>query len=217
MKEIMKNIVKSKDGNRCFNRIDEFGNHLYSLFEVYDGDLPPAYICYPGNDIPKWFSFRSTGSSIDVILPQHCFNYNFICLALSVVVTISDPDHQCDHQEDYYYEYSNVKYEGIVKSKNGDRCLNRIDVSEDHLYSLFRVPYCGLDYIRSNHVIIGFGYRFFRELCDDEFSFRFYVENENKSNIEHIKVVKCVVHLIFDLHLETSRDEPQPKRLKHIE
>ena len=149
-------------------------------------------------------------------LPQHCFNYNFICLALSVVVTILDPDHQCDHQEDYYYEYSNVKYEGIVKSKNGDRCLNRIDVSEDHLYSLFRVPYCVLDYSRSNHVIIGFGYRFFRELCDDEFSFRFYVEDENKSNVEHIEVVQCGVHLMFGLNLETPGDEPHPKRLKHI-
>ncbi|TXG68511.1 hypothetical protein EZV62_003446 [Acer yangbiense] len=177
---------------------------------------PLASICYPENDIPKWFSFRSTRSFIDVKLPQHCFNYDFICLALSVVVTISDPNHQCDHQEDDYHEYSNVNYEGIVKSKDGDRCLNRIDESEDDFYSLFEVPYCGPDYIKSNHMIIGFGYYFVSELCDDEFSFQFSVKNRNESNIEHIKVVKCGVHLTFGLNLETLGDEPYPKRLKHI-
>ena len=128
-------------------------------------------------------------------------------------MTISDPDHQCDHQEDNYHKYSNVNYEVIVKSKDGDRCLDRINVLGNPLScSLFEVPYCGPDYIRSNHVIIGFGYRFFRELCDDEFSFRFYVKNRKESNIEHIKVVKCGIHLIFGLNLETFGDNaPQGK------
>ncbi|KAK0598361.1 hypothetical protein LWI29_033981 [Acer saccharum] len=183
---------------------------LPTTVQVYVGESPPASICYPENDIPKWFSFRSTGSFIDVKLPPHWFNYNFICLALSVVVTISDLDHRCDHQGSCYYRYSNVNYEGIVKSKDGDYCLDRIDVLGNPLsFSLFEVPYCGPDYIRSNHVIIGFGYRFFRQLCDDEFSFRFYVKNRNESNIEHIKVEKCGVHLIFGLHLETSGDDDE--------
>ncbi|KAK0596872.1 hypothetical protein LWI29_019795 [Acer saccharum] len=165
----------------------------------------PAKICYPENDIPEWFSFRSTGSFIDVKLPQHCFNYNFICLALSVVVTILDPDHQCDHQEDNDHNYSEVEYEHIVKSKDGDRCFNRIN----HLFNLFRMPYCGPDCIKSNHVIIGFGYCFDHELYDDEFSFRFYVKDTNESNIEHIKVIKCGVHLMFGLNLETFGDDDE--------
>ncbi|TXG68567.1 hypothetical protein EZV62_003502 [Acer yangbiense] len=165
----------------------------------------PAKICYPENDIPEWFSFRSTGSFIDVKLPQQCFDYNFICLALSVVVTILDPDHQCDHQEDNDHNYSQVKSEHIVKSKDGDQYLNRIN----HHFELFWMPYCGPNCIKSNHVIIGFGYCFDRELCDDEFSFRFYVKNENESNIEHIKVVKCGVHLMFGLNLETSGDDDE--------
>ncbi|TXG68557.1 hypothetical protein EZV62_003492 [Acer yangbiense] len=164
-----------------------------------------ASICYPENDIPEWFSFQSTGSFIDVKLPQHCFNYNFICLALSVVVTISDPDHQCDHQEDYYHKHSRVRYEHIVKSKDGDQYLNGID----HLFDLFQMPCCGPDCIKSNHVIIGFGYCFDRELCDDEFSFRFYVKDLNESNIEHIKVIKCGVHLMFGPNLETSGDDDE--------
>ncbi|KAK0595612.1 hypothetical protein LWI29_008361 [Acer saccharum] len=158
----------------------------------------------------------STGSFIDVKLPSHWFNYNFPSFALSVVVTTSNPNHQCDHQGDYDDKYSNVNYEGVVKSKDGDQCCDRINVFRGS-YSLFWVPYCGLDYFRSSHVIIGFGYRFFHELCDDEFSFRFYVEDENKSNIEHFQVVKCGVHLMFGLHLETPGDEQHPKRLKHIE
>ncbi|KAI9159994.1 hypothetical protein LWI28_004070 [Acer negundo] len=171
---------------------------------VYVGKSPSASICYPENDIPKWFSFRNTGSFIDVKLPPYWFNYNFICLALSVVVTISDPDHQCDHQGDYYNRYSNVNYEVIVKSKDGDRCFGPAVAS-----SLFPVPYFGPDYIMSNHVIIGFGYRFFRELCDDEFFFRFYVKDKNESNLKHIKVVKCGVHLMFGLNLETSGDDDE--------
>ncbi|KAI9161844.1 hypothetical protein LWI28_021229 [Acer negundo] len=130
---------------------------------------------------------------------------------------LSEPNHQSDLQGDYYNKYSNVSYEVSVKSKDGDRCFDRINMSGEDLYSLFEVPYCGPDYIKSNHVIIGFGYSFFRELCDDEFSFRFYVKKMNESNIEHIKVVKCGVHLMFGKHDETSGDEPQPKRLKHIE
>ncbi|KAK2653079.1 hypothetical protein Ddye_012935 [Dipteronia dyeriana] len=184
--------------------------------QVYDVKSQPASICYPENDIPKWFSFQSTRSFIDVKLPSHWFNYNFLCFALSVVVTTSDPDHQCDHQGDYDDKYLNVNYEGVFKFKDEDQFCDRINVFEGS-YSLFQVPYCGPDYIRSNHMIIGLGYRFFRELCDDEFSFRFYVEDENKSNIEHFKMVKCGVHLMFGLHLETLGDERHPKRLKHIE
>ncbi|KAK0597095.1 hypothetical protein LWI29_021793 [Acer saccharum] len=203
---------------------------------VHDIERLPISICYPENDIPEWFSFQSTGSFLDVKLPQHCFNYNFICLALSVVVTISDPDHQCDHQEDYYHKHSKVRYEHIVKSKDGDQYLNKIK----HLFDL---PNC----IKSDHVIIEFDYCFYRELCDDKFSFRFYVEDTNESNIEHIKVIKCGVHLMFGRNLqtfgdddefsygddapqeietyritprdqdETPEDEPHPKRLKHTE
>ncbi|KAK1568729.1 hypothetical protein Q3G72_027959 [Acer saccharum] len=28
-------------------------------------------ICYPGNEIPDWFSYQSCGSSINIQLPQH--------------------------------------------------------------------------------------------------------------------------------------------------
>ncbi|KAK0595253.1 hypothetical protein LWI29_004959 [Acer saccharum] len=109
--------------------VDELDDRVYGRGRI------PAKICYPENDIPEWFSFRSTGSLIDVKLPQHCFNYNFIWLALSVVVAISDPDHQCDHEEDEEdndHNYSEVNYEHIVKSKDGDRYLNP-------LYSLFEL------------------------------------------------------------------------------
>ncbi|TXG68555.1 hypothetical protein EZV62_003490 [Acer yangbiense] len=180
---------------------------LYESYDqVYYGESPPAYVRYLENDIPEWFSFRSPRSFIDVKLPPHWFNYNFICLAMSVVVTISDPNGQCDHQGDYYNRHFHVRYEGVVKSKDGDQCCDRINVFRG-LYSLVQVPYSGTDYIRLNQVTMGFGHCFFRELCDDEFSFRFYVTDWDGSNIENIKVVKCGVHLIFGLNLETSRDD----------
>ncbi|KAL5776095.1 hypothetical protein ACOSP7_009021 [Xanthoceras sorbifolium] len=179
----------------------------------------PISICYPESEIPKWFTFQSRGSFIDVKLPLNWFNNNILSFALCVVVAI--PDHQCDHHGDYYGKYANVVYECNVKSKEGhgrveSNAFGSLYSSFGKPYSLFRVPYPGPHCIRSNHVIIGFGYHFFRNLCDNQFSFRFYVQDENELNIEYCKVEKCGVHLMFGQDLEKSdeskeEDEPHPE------
>ncbi|TXG67434.1 hypothetical protein EZV62_008709 [Acer yangbiense] len=198
--------------------------------QVYEG-APLSIMCYPESEIPECFNIRSSGSSINVNLPPDWFNYNFLCFALCMVVSIPDPDHQCDQQRDYESGYSNVNYECNIKSKNGDRRveLDRNPLSFGNPDPLLWVLYSGPDHFRSNHVIIGFGFCFFRELCDNEFFFQFSVTNEIGSNIEHCKVEKCAVRLMFGLHLETSNeceeedgphleesdeeDEPRPMRL----
>ncbi|KAI9186753.1 hypothetical protein LWI28_020508 [Acer negundo] len=177
-----------------------------SHHQVYKEGAPlPVLMCYPESEIPECFNIRSSGSSINVNLPPDWSNYNFLCFALCVVVSIPDPDHQCDQYRDYESGYSKVNYECNIKSKDGDRHVELYWHPETFgdPDSLFWVPCSGPDYIRSNHVIVGFGFRFFRELCDNEFSFQFYVTNRKGSNIEHCKVEKCAVHLMFGLHLET--------------
>ncbi|KAM5563403.1 TMV resistance protein N [Rosa sericea] len=42
-------------------------------------------ILYPGNDIPKWFSNQTEGSSINIKLPPDWFDTNFLGFTLSVV------------------------------------------------------------------------------------------------------------------------------------
>ncbi|TXG67430.1 hypothetical protein EZV62_008705 [Acer yangbiense] len=183
-----------------------------SHHQVYKGAPLCGCMCYPGCEIPEFFNIRSNGSSINVNLPPDWSNYNFLCFALCVVVPF-----------DRESSYSKVNYECSIISKDGDRRVELYRTFGSPC-SLFWFPYFGPDYIRSNHVIIGFGFHLFREFCDNEFSFQFYVTNKKRSNIE-----KCAVRLMFSLHLETSdeceevdgphleesdeEDEPRPMRL----
>ncbi|TXG60284.1 hypothetical protein EZV62_014857 [Acer yangbiense] len=211
--------------------------------KVYKGVSPYAHMKYPGSEIPEWFSYRSRGSCIDVELPPSWLDYNFLCFALCIVVANPDLDNQCDHDRDIDRRYSKVNYECNVKSKDGDQpveterlCGNHYSLFGDP-YSLFEVPHSTPDHIRSNHVIIGFGYHFFRDLCDNKFSFQFYDKvfkpeyvftsryhmeknelyvDENELNIEFCKVEECGVHLMFGQHLETS-DEGEEEDEKLLE
>ncbi|TXG71052.1 hypothetical protein EZV62_005987 [Acer yangbiense] len=210
----------------------------YKQVPVYKG---MGSIIYPESKIPEWFHYQSRGSFIDVKLPPLCLNCNFLCFALCVVVEISNPDGQCNHPQGSDHADSRVTYDCNVKSKDGNRRVecNLFDSPyRGNPYCLLEMSYCGPDHMKSNHVIIGFGYCFFCEFCDDEFSFQFNVENvikfpmkdDIKDDEEHFKVEMCGAHLMSGLHLEESdeedeshleesyeEDEPHPKRLKHIE
>ncbi|KAK0582670.1 hypothetical protein LWI29_028353 [Acer saccharum] len=45
-----------------------------------------AKLCYPGNEIPKWFNFRSMGSFINVELPPNWYNHNFIGFGFALCI-----------------------------------------------------------------------------------------------------------------------------------
>ncbi|KAK0597451.1 hypothetical protein LWI29_025434 [Acer saccharum] len=187
--------------------------------------LLPASIIYPESKILEWFHYQSRGSFIDVKLPPLCLNCNFLCFALCVVVAFPNPDSQYNHLDSKYHGSSEVTYDCYVKSKDGNRRV------ESNLFGyprfsgkpnpLIEMHYGGPDYMKSNHVIIGFGFHFFRELCDNEFSFQFNVENVgftlySKHDKGPFKVEMCGVHLISGLHLETS-DESEEKDEPHLE
>ncbi|KAK0594785.1 hypothetical protein LWI29_000499 [Acer saccharum] len=200
--------------------------------------LLAASIIYPESKIPVWFEYQSRGSSIDVKLQTHWLNCNFLCFALCVVVAIPNPDLQCNHPDIGGHRYSEVTFDCYVKSEDGNPRVESNLFGYPwhggwHNHSL-KMPYCGPDYMKSNHVIIGFGYYFFREFCDNEFSFQFNLEDHGYVvDEEHCKVEMCGVHLMTGLYLKTSNeseekdephleesneeDEPLLKRLKHIE
>ncbi|KAK3219857.1 hypothetical protein Dsin_013827 [Dipteronia sinensis] len=208
-------------------------------------ELLSASVIYPGSKIPEWFHYQSRGSFVDVKLPPLWLNRNFLCFALCVAVAFPNPDRQCNHQYVVGHRYSKVTIDCNVKSKDGNRrVVSRMFGNPwyNDYCSYLELPmhYCGPDYMKSNHVNIGFGYYFFREFCDNEFSFQFNVKNCYwdsrfllEDDKEHCKVEMCGVHLMSGQHLETSynsyeedelhleesdeEDEPHPKRLKHIE
>ncbi|KAI9159603.1 hypothetical protein LWI28_000046 [Acer negundo] len=191
----------------------------------YDNVLIPASIIYPESMNPDWFHYQSRGSFVDVKLPPLCLNCNFLCFALCVVVTIPNIDRQCNHPDSEFHRLSKVTYDCIVKSKDGNRHVE-INLFGHHRFRgkpclLLEMPDCGPDSMKSNHVIIGFGYYFFREFCDNEFSFQFNVEKDSfsfhsKDDKEHFKVEMCGVHLMSDLHLETS-DESEEEDESYLE
>ena len=177
----------------------------------------PALIIYPESKIPEWFHYQSRGSFIDVKLPPLWLNCNFLCFALCVVVAIPNPDRQCNHPDDGWHGSSNFTYDCYVKSKDGNRRVESNFFGYDQCHGKpnpsLEMPYFPLDYMKSNHVIIGFGYYFFREFCDNELSFQFNVKaNPFRGYVDkdrHCKVEMCGVHLMKDLHLETSDESEE--------
>ncbi|KAK3211425.1 hypothetical protein Dsin_016131 [Dipteronia sinensis] len=116
------------------------------------------------------------GSFIDVELPTHWLelDYNFLSFALCIVVANPYLDNQCGHDRDNDYRFSKANYECHIQSKDGRTvefiklCGYPDPMCEEHLF----IP----NLIRSNHVIIVSGYHIFCDLCDNQFSFQFYVK-----------------------------------------
>ena len=121
-------------------------------------------------------------------LPPHWINCNFVCFALSAVVAI--PQHQ--------HGNSKFKFRCEIISEDGD--VGRTDF-------LFSVSYRGPDYIRSSHIIIGFGFLFLRKICGNELSFRFFVKKDPwRIHPKNCKVEKCGVHFMLAKHLKRGRN-----------
>nr|GMC85285.1 TMV resistance protein N-like [Ipomoea batatas]GMD66577.1 TMV resistance protein N-like [Ipomoea batatas] len=62
--------------------IDSMWQHLLKGVSVEDNNF---YICFPGDNIPEWFTYKNWGPSILVNLPQNWYNNKFVGFALCVV------------------------------------------------------------------------------------------------------------------------------------
>ncbi|TXG47953.1 hypothetical protein EZV62_027247 [Acer yangbiense] len=74
--------------DHAVQKIQHIPSELYTeLDEESDDEMPNVFICYPGNKLPEWFTFRSTGSFVIVRhLPQGWFSDNLVGLAICAVV-----------------------------------------------------------------------------------------------------------------------------------
>ncbi|GMN74284.1 hypothetical protein TIFTF001_054991, partial [Ficus carica] len=52
----------------------------YRVFK--ESDCPGVGFCFPGNEIPMWFTYQSESSSINIKLPCNWLNTNFLGFAL---------------------------------------------------------------------------------------------------------------------------------------
>ncbi|XP_031255659.1 disease resistance-like protein DSC1 [Pistacia vera] len=191
-------------------------------------ERPKACICYPGSEIPEWFSFKSSEHYIE--FPAGWLNDNLVGFALCAVASLRD------------YEEAEALRVGFAL------VVNEKIVSSGYLFE-----YDGQKVIESDHVFIGYDYNimslelltlslnskgyieFFVEhssknskndMSDDTPSVMFKIEDYHEFLVVYGsknskipgKVKKCGVSLLYakDNDTRTAARVDRDKRLKNI-
>ncbi|VYS62375.1 unnamed protein product [Arabidopsis thaliana] len=169
-----------------------------SVKRYYRGFVPEPLvgICYPATEIPSWFCHQRLGRSLEIPLPPHWCDINFVGLALSVVVSFKD-------YEDSAKRFS-VKCCG--KFENKDSSFTRFDFTlagwNEPCGSLSHEP----RKLTSDHVFMGYNSCFHvknvhgesNSCCYTKASFEFYVtDDETRKKIETCEVIKCGMSLVY--------------------
>ncbi|XP_031280229.1 disease resistance protein RPP2B-like [Pistacia vera] len=76
---------------KVYNNILENIASLRLCYEKLYKQTPKISYCIPGSEIPNWFSFQSSGSSIIIELPQHLSNKSFMGVAICAVIAFEEP------------------------------------------------------------------------------------------------------------------------------
>ncbi|CAL9241620.1 unnamed protein product [Arabidopsis halleri] len=145
--------------------------------------------CFPGWEVPTWFSYRATGSLLEPKLPPHWFDSRFTGIALCAVILFPAYQNQRNNLL--------VKCNCEVKNEDGSR-------------SLFSCPVGGWsvpgEKIESSHVFIGYTSKLdIKKLREDneegcvhtEASFEFQVTDGTK-DLKGCKVLKCGFSLVYE-------------------
>ncbi|POO00355.1 TIR-NBS-LRR-like protein [Trema orientale] len=146
-------------------------------------------ICYPGNQIPKWFNYRSMGSSIHVKLSPHWRNSNFLGFSLCVVAAPFS-EHN-DHPQIHFH------CESSFRAKNG----------KAHTFKCFLRGYSQDDdedtaiiFRNSDHLFLWYDYGSYLHEMEDTFteaSFNFYPIDSWERKVNSCQVEKCGIHLLY--------------------
>ncbi|XP_013612255.1 PREDICTED: disease resistance protein RPS4 [Brassica oleracea var. oleracea] len=169
-----------------------------SVKRYYRGFIPEPLvgICYPANEIPSWFCHQRLGHSLEIPLPPHWCDTNFVGLALSVVVSFKD-------YEDRAKRFS-VKCSGKFDNQDGSF------TGFDFTLAGWNEPCGSLSHeprkLTSDHVFMGYNSCFHvkklhgesSSCCYTKASFEFYAtDDERKKKLETCEVVKCGMSLVY--------------------
>lgn len=157
---------------------------------------PLVGICYPATEIPSWFCHQRLGRSLEIPLPPHWCDTNFVGLALSVVVSFKD-------YNDCTKRFS-VKCSG--KFENQDGSFTRFDFTlagwNEPCGSLSHEP----RKLTSDHVFMGYNSCFHvkklhgesNNCCYTKASFEFYAtDDETRKKLDSCEVIKCGMSLVY--------------------
>ncbi|TXG68454.1 hypothetical protein EZV62_003389 [Acer yangbiense] len=175
------------DASNC-SSLEGLSYALRKIINYIDKDvetLPKSTVqlFYPGNEIPKWFDIRCTGSLIHAELQPDWFNHNFVGFAFCAVAAFEDhPD------ANGYKDNIGILCDCFLKSKDGN------DSSVVGAFFLHHV-----DFNQSTHVFVGLYLTLYpceSLYYDNEVVFKFSL-SENFDPIEDVKVEKCGVRLMY--------------------
>ncbi|KAL9287413.1 putative TIR domain, P-loop containing nucleoside triphosphate hydrolase [Arabidopsis thaliana] len=161
---------------------------------------PLVSVCFPGSEIPSWFSHQRMGSLIETDLLPHWCNKKFIGASLAVVVTFND-------NEGHHANRLSVRCKCKFKNHNGQSisfsfCLggwNESCGSSCHEPRKLESDHVFISYNNCNVPVFEW-----REKSNDSnrchptsASFEFYLTNETESNLESCKVIRCGMSLLY--------------------
>ncbi|KAK0578777.1 hypothetical protein LWI29_016076 [Acer saccharum] len=189
----------------ALNKIQFIPSALYTeLDEESDNKMPKVFICYPGNEVPEWFTFQSTGSFVIVKhLPQGWFSDNLVGLAICAVVAF----------QHHYDDGRGLVLVCKCEFESEDGCRH---VARGYFAGWGNDKY-GIHYVGSDHVFLGYDFvmyprNFGEYYYTNKFSVQFYIEDNYSECIHSCEVKKCGVRLIYrhefgNSILSTSSDE----------
>ncbi|KAK3193851.1 hypothetical protein Dsin_025161 [Dipteronia sinensis] len=149
---IFTNCLKLSDQKECSNILAELLpiiKHMATTEKELQKEVN-IDICYPGNEIPDWFSYLSFGSSMFIQLPQHngC-NRKILGVALCVVIAFKEccfndldylrvrvPFVCCVHPRTIYRRL--VKLKGYLTVREDREYTDKISIDMDHVVLGYR-------------------------------------------------------------------------------
>ncbi|XP_044488865.1 disease resistance protein RPV1-like [Mangifera indica] len=146
-------------------------------------DQPMASICYPGSEIPDWFTLKSENGYIE--LPSDWLNDDLIGFAFCAVASFQDyEDPEALQIRCFLVVDEQIVSTGCLFNDYGQEVIDTDDVTE-------------LD-----HVFLGYDYNIMAlELptisSDNKGYVEFFVEHGSKKNEKKTKLKKCGVRLLY--------------------
>nr|XP_048320577.1 disease resistance-like protein DSC1 [Ziziphus jujuba var. spinosa] len=172
-------------------------------------------MCYPGDEIPKWFTNQTPGTSMNIMLPPYWNNDNFLGLALCVVF---------DRKKFEPFLYVNIECKLTFKTTDDEHShefddglrLNHGIISPDHMF-IWSVSKSFLQ----NSKLIGLSWPC---TCSTEASIHFQrtffdLEDFGVDNwgSEHCEIKKCGIWLVYKEDIERFDAETKSKRKRSFD
>ncbi|XP_031262339.1 disease resistance-like protein DSC1 [Pistacia vera] len=149
-----------------------------------------AYICFPGNQIPEWFTFQTIGASVSAIQTSGKRCTGSVSFAVCAVVWF------INYQDDGH---------GLVV-----RCECKLGNRNGAVVLYYGIP---PDRINSEHTFLGYDLHMCNfDLSDSQYSddyevnIQFYVEDLNGKRIDGCGVEKCGLYLLFHNVMRDDND-----------